>query len=217
MTNVTAPLVRVVTANTDFAKGADAKYVRELCEWGDVLLLQEHKYADLAANLPPGWTSLQDITSEATRGSCIAFNASVIRCDWDKLILGAQPFIGGKRIGMETRYFQMARLVHKESGRGFVAVSAHEPPFRFRALQPGYTRRLKAAVARYPRAIVGADANMPIGRFANTLGRSAYGRGIVGIATDLPVVKHDVKPWGIARGLTDHPAVVVHVLIPKEK
>lgn len=211
---MTEPIVRIVSANTDFVRGHDATYVRQLCEWGDVLLLQEHKYANLADNLPDGWASLQDTTSEATKGSCIAYDTRVLDHGWDRLILGAEPFIGGRRVGLLPRYFQVARLVHKGSQRGVVVVSAHEPPFRFRVLQPGYSRRLHATVARYtPDVVVGADANMPLGRFANTLGLEGYGKGIVGIATRLPVVHTDIKPWGIAHGLTDHPAVVAHVAL----
>jgi hypothetical protein len=213
----TAPIVRVVSANVDFQRGGDFRHVRALCQWGDVLLLQEAKDFALADMLPEGWVSLQDTTSRATKGSCIAYNGEVLEHRWERLALGARPFIGGHRIGMLTRYIQFAGLTHKETGRRFVAASAHAPPFRFRLLQPGYRARLQARADKFNRAVIGVDANAPIGGLAHQLGLEAYGKGIVGVLTRLPVVQAHVNPWGIDRGLTDHPAVVVHVALTKPK
>lgn len=213
----TANVVRFVSANVDFVRGHDRKYVQALTEWGDVIALQEAKTFVLADLLPPGWVSLQDTTNDATKGSCIAYNADALTHHWDRLALGANPIIGGRRIGLLPRYFQLAGFSIPNTDRGFVAVSAHEPPFRFRALQPGYGRRLKDATARNPNVVVGVDANMPIGALGHALGLEAYGKGIVGVLTRLPVIQSHVNPWGVNRGLTDHPAVVVHVAIPKEK
>lgn len=206
-------IVRVAVANVDFVRGGDGKYIAQLCQWADLLLLQEAKNITVANLLPAGWVSLQDTSDPARKGSCIAYNAAVIERRWDRLHLGAKPFIFGRRIGMLPRYYQAATFRHIKSGRRFVAVSAHLPPFRFRLLQPGYMRRLRKSVNRFPNAIVGADANMHLGKFAFKLGLEPYGKGIVGLATRLSVVRPRIRPWGVKRGLTDHPAVTASVFI----
>lgn len=205
-------VIDVTTANVDFVRGGDGRYVRHLCETADVLLLQEAKNITVANLLPKGWVSLQVTTSAATKGSCIAFDGDVFECVHRKLVPGAWPSIGGRRVGMLVRYFQVAILRHRESGRLVRVISAHLPPMRFRALQPGYTKRL-AAWTRRPSVVVGADANMAFPRFAAQLGLRTRNDGIVGIATNLEVCAQTSRNWGERQRLTDHPAVAAKLAL----
>lgn len=211
--------LRITTANIDFAVGGDKRYLAHLCEGADVLLLQEAKNVNLRAALPDGWVSLQDDASEATRGSCIAYREATVARRWHGFSIGARPWIAARRIGMLERWIARAGLTEIATGRKFTAISAHFPPARFRVLQPGMGRNLKRVVTKQQRkwpVVIGTDANQPIGGLAHALGLEAFGRGIVGLLTDGSWTNGNVAPWGIQRGLTDHPSVTFTLHI-KEK
>jgi hypothetical protein len=207
----------VATANIDFARRHNKAYLEYLCKVAQVLFLQEAKNVNIAEVLPEGWTSLQDTSSEDRAGACIAVLDSAVDVRDHRLILGAKPFIGGHRIGMLPRWIEEADLTEKSTGHRFVGVSAHEPPMRFRLLQPGYTKRLATVAASHPRIVIGTDANQRIEVLGDRLGLDAYGRGIVGILTDLTVTDERVRPWGEVHHATDHPAVTARIHIPAHK
>ena len=204
-------MIRVVSANMDFAARHDRDYLALLCENADVLLLQEAKTFRLADLLPEGWVALQDTTDPGRMGSCIAYRAAAFKAATPlRLSVGARPFVLGRRIGMLTRWIAEAHLIDTE-GRPWHAVSAHLPPKRFAALQPGMARRLRRAVRGRPWAVVGTDANQPIDDLADLLGMKAYGVGIVGILAGprLTAVRESRDRRGLAEGWTDHPAIRV--------
>jgi len=200
------------TANTDFVRGQNSKYVHQLTEWCNVLMVQEAKDMDLAHTLPEGWAHCHDTSTEAKAGSAIGVDKAKWRVIKWWLVKGCPPPPGG---GMLTRYICVAVLEHKESGLQFSAMSAHEPPARYAGMQPQFTANLKAAKEKEKaagrRVIVGTDANMPLDDLAKQIGGKGYGKGIVGLVTGQPITDLKVRPWGVDRGMTDHPAVTAKV------
>lgn len=213
-----------VSANTDFARRGDPRYLERMCdEWGaDVLLLQEAKDTHLASALPKGFRSLQDCTGAtkaerlARMGAAIAFREDTVDLVSSHLVLGARPFIQSARIGMLTREIAIAQLRERATDAVATGISAHFPPPRFAPLQPGYEKRLREVVARHAHVVLGTDANQDVHRLADRLGLDVEGRGIVGLLTDLTYTGERIRPWGVAEGVTDHPAVQITVHIPKE-
>lgn len=202
--------VRVVSANTDWARRGDGAYLRYLAGQGaEVMLLQEAKDTDVSEVLPVGWLSLQDTRNAGRKGSCVAVRRSIVKVRWHRLRLGSRPFIGGRRVKQLVRWHATAGLTG--AGRMFPVVSTHFPKKAFAALQPGHLKTLRAFTSRHPRVVVGTDANQPIGKVGHDLGLSAYGKGIVGVLTNLPVTDVVVDWWGVKHGYTDHPAVFVTV------
>lgn len=201
--------IRVVTANTDFAKRRDPSYLLKLIEDGaDVILTQESKDTDLEKVAPVGWTVLQDTRDAAHMGTGILVRDASAKIVDHELHLGCRPFIGKRRIRMLSRYINTARLELTRGGHLFV-VSAHFPPKRFSPLQPVFAFRLKRIVRKHPHAVVGTDANQPIGFVAMRLGFRAHGKGIVGLLTapGVKVAELRIRYWGIRNDLTDHPSV----------
>lgn len=129
--------MRVQTLNLDFHAGSNRLLLRHACKDADILLVQEAKDVDLAAALPEGWRTTQDLSSPDRAGSAICWNNAVIRVHEHGLILGAKPFIGGKKIKMLTRWIAWADVTDLDTGAVARVFSCHYPPFRFRVLMPG--------------------------------------------------------------------------------
>ena len=208
--------LRWTTANLDFVRAHDADYLAHLCESADVLLVQEAKDVRLADVLPEGWTALQDTTDEAHMGSAIAYRNETVSAGKNalRLTLGATPFWQGKRVQMLTRYIATAHLRDRATGEWRYAVAAHLPPRRFRFLQPGMTRQLREVAKDHPHAVIGVDANQPLGRLGKALGLRSFGEGIVGIlvGTNLRTGSPLVDTWGVDHSVTDHPAVTIRAI-----
>jgi hypothetical protein len=200
--------LRIVSANTDWAKRRDGSYLLKLAESADVILTQESKDTDLAKEAPAGWTVLQSTRDAAHMGTGILIRDTAAKVVTHDLYLGCRPFIGKRRIRMLSRYINTARLELSQGGYLFV-VSAHFPPKRFSPLQPIFAFRLKRIVAHHRHAVVGTDANQPIGFVATRLGFRAHGKGIVGLLTapGVKVADLHVRYWGIRNDITDHPSV----------
>lgn len=209
--------LRAKSANLDFALGGDKAYLAWLCEDADVLLVQEAKDRVLANILPDGWTSLQDTTDESTMGAAIAVRDAAVKVHNHGLTLGAKPIIGGKRIGMLPRYIAWAELEEIASGEGGLFISAHFPPWRFRALQPGYEKRLRYLIRQHSAVVMGTDANQPVDRLAKRLGLHWVGRGIVGLLSSQDLRNPKVRRWGIEHHATDHPSVSATVSLPRKE
>jgi len=205
-------ITKATTANTDFTRGNNADYVHQLCEWSDVIMLQEAKDMVLKQCLPDGWAACHNTDNDAKAGSAIGVDKSVWQVrDW-WLVYGCPPPPQG---GMLTRYICVAVLEHKQTGLVWAAMSAHEPPQRYAGMQPEYPANLKAAKQAQKdqgrRVIVGADANMPIGDLADKIGGKGYGHGIIGCVTGQPVTECTFRGWGPDHNVTDHPAVTCKV------
>lgn len=208
--------LRFTSANLDFVRGHDAEYLAHLCADADVLLVQEAKDIVLADVLPEGWRALQDVTSEATRGSAICYREATVIAGRLDLTLGARPSIAGRRVRMLTRSIASAHLWERtEQGRGawYFGVAGHFPPKRFGVLQPGMARRLRRRIKGHPYAVIGLDANQPLDRLAKWLGLSSYGVGIVGLiyGRRLRVTETHADRWGIEHNYTDHPSICATV------
>ena len=204
-------MTRYVTANLDFVRGGTGDYVDYLTSLGDVLLVQEAKTTVLDEVLPAGWVSLQHTNGEGRMGSAIAVRDSV-RVLEHGLVLGCKPFIRGRRVKMLTRWLAWADL--EQGGTRWRVVACHAPPARFSLLRPVFLFNLRKLVGATSLAVVvGADANMPIARFARRVGCVGYGDGIIGLAVTSPsvVTGLDVDEHGMHRNWTDHPAVVADV------
>lgn len=216
--------LRIATANTDWALRGDRGYLRHLCRDNDVILLQEAKDTRIADFLPPGWTSLQDVSSPDRMGSAIAVRDAAVIVKAHGLTSGTLPFIGGRRIAMLRRWIAWADLTERATGDTLFAVSAHLPPWRFRPLQRPYARRLRKVIGARRDVVIGTDANQPLHNLASRLGFEFYGEdphgnGIVGLLahTAVTVSGERVERWGIAHHKTDHPAISATVTLPHAK
>lgn len=188
----------------DFHSGSNGKYVAHLCDGADVLLLQEAKDFRLADLVPTGWRALQDTSSEAKAGSAIAVADGITVGDW-WLAKGCDPPPDG---GMLTRWLCCAELA--ADSQDMTAISAHAPPPRYGELQPAFNRNLAKVVKGYPDAVVGADANQDIDKFAKALGpsmRAVGKRSGICLVSALPMADVVLDNWGQDKGMTDHPAV----------
>src|SRR4029077_16403593 len=172
-------MVDLVTSNTDFYSGRNRPLVHQLCTYGDVLLLQEAKDMTLRDVLPADWRSLQNTSSDAKKGSCIAVDSRRVKVLEHYLTVGCGPPPGG---GMMTRYIVTAVCQMRHNGAVFTAISAHYPPRRYAMQWEEYTTSLKRVRAnvRGKVPVIGTDANMPIGQLAAKLNSKAYGVGIIG-------------------------------------
>lgn len=193
-----------MTANLDFTSGHNADYVEYLTDGADVLLLQECKDLTLADLLPAGWTSLQDTSSEAKAGSCIAVREGIdVGRSW--LVKGCGEPPGG---GMLPRWIACAQLNPGDDEA--TAISAHAPPPRYSGLQPEFNANVADVVNANPRPLVGADANMDIDKFAKALGPGmrAYGKqsGIC-LVSSVPLTDVEVDSWAEKYDASDHPCV----------
>lgn len=204
--------VRVVTANTNFAKGGDKALLEYLAERADVLLLQECKNIDVNRLLPVGFTSNQDRKSQARAGSVVAWNTHVLKPRRSVLRLIARRIPGG----MLDRYANVQPLTVIASGERYRFVSAHHAPARYDWTWPQTLRALRR-IRRRPKLapiVLGIDANQDIDELARKLHLRAWGPndGIVGILTAPKRIKGsdervDREPK--RRNLTDHPVVFV--------
>lgn len=199
------------TANMDFARGNDKGYLRHLTECAHVLMLQEAKTFDLDQLLPDGWAGLQNTSSEAKAGSCIAVDkGKLVVVEWH-LTYGCDAPADG---GMLPRWICSATLEFKETGKRFTAISGHEPPQRYAHLQPEFTTNLKDAKRDATKPVIGVDANMPMPELAAHIGGTAYGYGIVGHVTNQVVEWKSRIDYGPDNNMTDHPAVNMLVTFP---
>ncbi|MGZ4560030.1 MAG: N-acetylmuramoyl-L-alanine amidase [Mycobacteriaceae bacterium] len=205
--------MRVTSANLDFALGNDREYIAWLCQDADVLLVQEAKDRVLANLLSEGWTSLQDTSDGAHMGTAIAVRDATVEVTDHGLALGAKPLIGGKHVGMLTRYIAWAELTERATGESGRFISPHFPPGRFRVLQPGYEKNLRALMYGRRDIVIGTDANQPIDQLAKRLGFEWVGRGIVGVLSGRDLTGRKIRTWGIHHHATDHPSVsaLVHL------
>lgn len=211
--------LRFASANLDFALRGDPRYLAWVCQRADVLLLQEAKNVRLSDVLPDGWISLQDTTDAATMGAAIAVKDETVAVDSHHLALGAKPYLPGpvaRRVGMLPRHIAVASITERATGRPTTPISAHFPPPRFSALQPGFEKRLRAIAARHRSVVIGTDANQPVAELADRMGLHCAGRGIVGLLSTETLHGEQVRPWGIRQHVTDHPAVLATIHL-KEK
>lgn len=200
--------------NTNFTTGGDSTLIHRACVGADVLLLQEAKFT-LADLLPDGWAALQDTTSEATRGSCIAYRsaaASVV--DW-RLVQGS---LAGS--GIMARHILWADI-EDLSAPGHVGrfISAHRPPKRARALWPSFDRSMLRLVASSQGVVLGMDANQDIAVVGNKYGLEEVGSNVfTALFTGSDVVAtHPVIDRRYPKRLTDHPVVTLTVTLPTRK
>jgi hypothetical protein len=203
--------MRLGTANTDFARRGDPKYLDFLTEHADVLGLQEAKDVVVRDHLPHGWRDFQPgalMGDKARMGSPIAWDDSKYRVEESYQTIGCQPFWMGQRLGLLPRWITVVRLTNRKTGNQRAVISAHLPPRRFRVLAPGYKKNLKKVTDRYRHWTVCTDANEPITRLAIYLGGRAYPKtGIVGFVSSEAMVDIEVRHWGQGQDFTDHPAV----------
>ena len=209
-------MVDLVTSNTDFYSGRNRQLVHQLCTYGDVLLLQEAKDMTLRDVLPADWRSLQNTSSDAKKGSCIAVDNRRVKVLEHYLTVGCGPPPGG---GMMTRYIATAVCEMRHNGAVFTAISAHYPPRRYAMQWEEYTTSLKRVRAnvRGKVPVIGTDANMPIGQLAAKLNSKAYGVGIIGFVTSAKVERERVEVWPVTEKRSDHPAYVIRVNVPASR
>lgn len=200
----------VTSANTCWSMGHNRAYVRYLCEFSDVVLIQEAKDFDLKDAVPNGWQALQDTSDPGRKGACIAVGPGVKVIDHG-IVLGAVPVVLGRRVRMLVRWIYWAKV--EKNGRHYFVVSAHLPPARFKALWRGYERNLRAVIEGHSHTVVGTDANQSISTLARAEKLHAHGTGIVGLLTaeDLHVGANKISHYGIRHHLTDHPSVTIPV------
>jgi hypothetical protein len=194
-----------VTANADFTTGGNSDYVRYLTDHGaDVIMFQEAKDFRVADMLPAGWTAYQVTSSDAKQGAALAVGPGfTMGRKWQ--VKGCDAPADG---GMLPRWITCAEVTG--AGVTFPAMSAHAPPPRYSALQPGFNAVLADVCEDNPGAVVGADANMDMDEFARALGpgMAAVGKqsGICLVST-VPLPNVDVDGWPEEYGRSDHPCV----------
>lgn len=200
------------TANVDFAAGGNEDYVRQIATWGSVMMLQEAKDFTLADKLPGSWKSLQNTSSEAKAGSCIAFDTKVWIVE-DKWLTLACDAIPGE---MLTRYIQTAVLTHKESGKTVHPMSCHAPPPRYQKQRlDQFVKNLRKARDAVGKPVIGMDANFDVEDVADSAGLNIYHVGIIWVATNLQHVKSTRRNWGLEHGTSDHPALTCKLKLVK--
>lgn len=205
------------TANTDFARRGDPKYIDFLAERAKVLCFQEAKDVIIREHLPEGWSAIQFgalAHHRAKMGSAIAYDSHAYVCVMAYQVLGCKPFWLGRRLGLLPRWITVAVLDDRQTNHRRAVISAHDAPWRFKFLQPGFKKNLKAEVVKHRYWVVGTDANEPIGVLAKYLGGTAYGLGIVGFVSSTPMEKIRIRHWGQGKGFTDHPAVTATAVRP---
>ena len=116
--------VRLLVVNADFNAGYNKALIAQCCDWCDVLALVEAKDFTVADFLPAGWTSLQDTSSEAEAGSCLAVNGAKVSVAESYLILGCDEPKGG---GMLRRYLAVAECHEVATGKQFAPIADHWP------------------------------------------------------------------------------------------
>jgi hypothetical protein len=199
----------------DFASGGNHDYIRQLCEWGHVIALQEAKDFTVADSLPGGWLSTQVTDSDAEAGSCLAIDTDYVRVRDHYILYGCKAPKGG---GMLPRFIAVAFCEWLPTSRVFVAMSAHYPPGRYQEeCGQEYTRNLshiRDAYRQHP-TLIGMDANMDIGKMAGKLNKvKGYGSGIIGWCTDQKPSDETYRGKPIDKGWSDHPAYSIKVNLP---
>lgn len=200
---MSAPEESFTTANVDFARGHNEGYVREIATWGSVMLLQEAKDFTLADKLPDSWRSLQNTTSEAKAGSCIAFDTDVWRVERHWLDKGCDEIPGE----MLTRWIASAELVHKASGKRAFPMSCHAPPPRYQAQRlDQFADNLRRALNAVGKPVVGLDANFDVRDVTNDVPgvKVFHVETIIWVGSNLRHVKSTTRHWGQEHGATDH-------------
>lgn len=152
---------KIATHNIDFKRSLrkQTQDINTSIELGaSVLLLQEARDTFLTEVLPDCWQTNQDITSKATRGSAVVWDARIWNSEGrpNRLIFG----VSGK--GINPRWISVQNLQHRETGTIVRFVSLHLPPRRkgLTALQAPMINVLVALVNLTRRAVVvGGDFN----------------------------------------------------------
>ena len=208
--------VRLLVVNAAFDIGYNKALVKQCCEWCDVLALVEAKDFRVADFLPTGWTSLQDTSSEAEAGSCLAVNTAKATIDESYLILGCDEPKGG---GMLKRYIAVAECHELATGKQFAPMAYHWPPERYqKECGPQFTENLQGAWVnnKTRRPVAGCDANMPIAKMADKLQNAkGYGTEVMGWCVwkgDTIKVTDTVVRGGVeTEGWSDHPGYQVNL------
>ena len=208
--------VKLLVVNADFAAGYNKALVQQCCEWADVVAFCEAKDFKVADFLPDGWRSLQDTSTEAKAGSCLAVNTAKATVDESYLVLGCDEPKGG---GMLKRYIAVAECHEKAPGTQFAPMAFHYPPERYqKECGPEFTDRLQATWDnnKTRRPIAGCDANMPIKEMAGKLQNAkGYGTEVMGWCVwdgDAMKVTDTVVRGGVEdQGWSDHPGYQVNV------
>ena len=208
--------VKLLVVNADFNAGYNKALVKQCCEWADVLALVEAKDFDVADFLPSGWKSLQDTSSEAKAGSCLAVNTAKVTVAEDYLILGCgEPKDGG----MLKRYIAVAECHEVSTGKQFNPIAAHYPPGRYQnECGPEFTRNLQGVWNnnKTRRPVAGMDANMPIKDMAKKLSNAkGYGTEVMGWCVwdgETIKVTDTVVRGGVENeGWSDHPGFQINL------
>ena len=210
--------VKLLVVNADFNAGYNKALVKQCCEWADVLALVEAKDFKVADFLPDGWKSLQDTSTEAKAGSCLAVNTAKVTVVTSYLLLACNEPDGG---GMLKRYLQVAECKEVATGEKFVPIAGHYPPGRYqKECGPEFTDNLRGAWDnnKTRRPMFGCDANMPIKDMAAKLNNAkGYGTEVMGwcvwkgdaISVDKTTVRGGVE----TEGWSDHPGFQINVTI----
>jgi hypothetical protein len=206
------PRESFTTANLDFNRGRNDDYVDQIATWGSVMMLQEAKDFVLADKLPKGWKSLQNTSSEAKAGSCLAVDTDVWRVEDHWLDFGCDEVKGE----MLARWIATAKLTHRASGKVAFPMSCHAPPPRVQDQRlDQFADNLVRARNKVGKPVIGLDANFDVADLARTVGLQVFHVGIIWIATNL--VEHDTitRHWGEEHGATDHPGLTCRLGLVK--
>lgn len=215
-------VVKIGGCNADFAKGANAHraLVQYLINIGcDVIMLNECKNDVIRTLVPSGWRAVQDVSDPGKAG-----NAFICRADaqaFPEWMIATRPRIGQRVAKMETRYVMRVRYpVAGSLPLWFLVV--HYPPKRFSWLWAQTTGGIRRAIAPvWRRVVIGVDMNQSpksvvrrprLRRFK----LRAFGGGridglIVGPGVSVRSSHMDFTPK--KNGWTDHPAVIMEVMV----
>jgi hypothetical protein len=212
---MTTPAESFTTANMDFAAGGNEGYVREIATWGSVMMLQEAKDFTLADKLPGSWKSLQNTSTDAKAGSCLAFDTDVWRLEDHWLTKACDEVQGAD--GMLARYIQTAILTHRESGKVANPMSCHAPPPRFQDQRlDQFATNLRKAIGQVGKPIIGMDANFDVKDVTDKAGLQVFHvQTIIWVATNLRHLKSTYRGWGPDHGASDHPGLTVKLELVK--
>jgi hypothetical protein len=209
------PTEGFTTANMDFASGKNEGYVRQITEWGSVMMLQEAKDFRLADKLPGSWKSLQNTDTEAKAGSCIGFDTDVWKVEDHWLTKACDEVKGAD--GMLARYIQTAILTHRESGKQAQPMSCHAPPPRFQDQRlDQFVTNLRKALGQVGKPVVGMDANFDVADVADKEGLQVFHvQTIIWVATNLKHRDSITRGWGPDHGASDHAALTCRLELVK--
>jgi len=203
------------TANMDFARGKNKEYVRKITEWGSVMMLQEAKDFRLADLLPGSWKSLQNTSSDAKAGSCIAVDSDVWRVDEHALWFACDEVKGSD--GMLARWLAYAEITHRETGKVCHPVAGHAPPPRFQDQRlDQWVHNLRRLLDKLGKPVVGLDANFDVKDVADDEGLTIrHVQDIIWVATNLRHKDSITRGWGPEHGASDHKALTCRLELVK--